>query len=165
MGCCSARPGQRGTRPAPPAAPAPGSWTSSGQECQECGAAVSFPLLFHPPLREQDIPCPGKPAAIPFMGKPQGEWWAPLLPWGGHSVQESLGGLAPRGATQWVWAGQGFVEDLLYTPCFIHRYQLNHSNSMRFSFPGEETETWRSQGTCLRIPAGKWQRQTWSKPV
>lgn len=67
---------------------------------------MSFPLLFLPPHREQDIPCPGKPVAIPFMGKPQGTGhvvgtapalgWA-LLPWDGHSVQESLGGLAPQG--------------------------------------------------------------------
>ena len=165
VGCCSARPGQRGTGPAPPAAPAPGSWTGSGQECQECGAAVSFPLLFLPPHREQDIPCPGKPAAIPFMGKPHALWWAPLLPWDGHSVQERLGGLAPRGSTRRACAGWMFVEDLLRTLCFIHRLILNLTNPIRFSLPGEETETRRGQGTCLRVPAGKCQRQTWSKPV
>lgn len=53
------------------------------QECQECGAAASFPLLFLPPLLEQDIPCPGKPKSSPLMGKPQGMCWAPLLPWDG----------------------------------------------------------------------------------
>ena len=91
---------------------------------------------------------------------------------GGHRSCPGVGtrcrrawGAGTTGGTQWVWAGQGFVEDLLCTPCFIHRYQLNHTNSARFSFPGEETETRRSQGTCLRVPAGKWQRQTWSKPV
>lgn len=59
---------------------------SRRQECQECGAAVSFPLLFLPPLLEQDIPCPGKPKPSPLMGKPQGMWWAVLLPWNGHQV-------------------------------------------------------------------------------
>ena len=140
MGCCSARPGQRGTGPAPPAAPAPGSWTGSGQECQEFGAAVSFPLLFLPPLREQDIPCPGKPAAIPFMGKPQGMWWAPLLPWGGHSVQESLGGWHHGGAH----SGSGQDRDLLRT-YYVPRASFTGINSitptLRGSFPGEETDS------------------------
>lgn len=85
-------PGQRDTGPVPLAAVAPGSWTGCRQECQECRAAVSFPLLLPPtPLQEQDIPCPGKPESSPFMGKPQSMWWALLLPWGGHSVQGSLG--------------------------------------------------------------------------
>lgn len=56
---------------------------------------MSFPLLFLPPHREQDIPCPGKPAAIPFMGKPQGTGHvvgtAPALGW-------ALGTGAPGGA-------------------------------------------------------------------
>ena len=102
----------------------------------------------------------------------QGMWWAPLLPWDGHSCpgmgtryRRALGGWHRRGSTQRACAGWMFVEDLLCTLCFIHGLIVNHTNPIRCSLPGEETETRRGQGTCLRVPAGKWQRQTWSKPV
>lgn len=83
----------------------------------------------------------------------------------GTRYRSAWGGLAPRGSTRRACAGWMFVEDLLRTLCFIHRLILNLTNPIRFSLPGEETETRRGQGTCLRVPAGKCQRQTWSKPV
>lgn len=72
-----------------------------------------------PHLLEQDIPCTGKPKSSPLMGKPQGMWWAPLLPWDGLSVHRILGGWHGRGGHSGsVWVQLG-TEDLLCARCFM----------------------------------------------
>lgn len=120
VGCCSAMPGQHGTGPVPPAAAVRGSWLGLPPRMPRMQSErLSFPLLFLPPLREQDMPCPGKPESHPLMGKPQGMWGAMnALALGWTLSTGSLGG--------WhCWGHRGFcvdlacVDDLLCAECFM----------------------------------------------
>ena len=112
-----------------------------------------------PHTENRIFPVQGSPRPSPLWEnhRAQGMWWALLLPWDGHSVQERRWGvgLAPLGSTQWACEGWMFVEDLLHTLCFIHGLILNLTNPIRFSLPGEETETRRGHGN---MPEGtSWQ--------
>ena len=89
------------------------------QEFQECGAAVSFPLLFLPPPPRTGYSLYREAQVQPPYGKPQGRWWAPLLPWDGLSVHGILGGRHGRGGHSGsVWVQLG-TEDLLCARCFM----------------------------------------------
>lgn len=105
----------------------------------------------------------------PLYGKTTGHvvGTAPALGW---ALGWALGTGEPGGAGTMGGAHSGSGQDRgLLRTYYVPRASFTGINSitptLRFSFPGEETETRRSQGTCLRVPAGKWQRQTWSKPV
>ena len=100
----------------------------------------------------------------PLYGKTAGHvvGTAPALGWALGAGEP--GGLAPRGAH----SGSGQDRDLLRT-YYVPRASFTGINSITPTLRGSLSQvrklTRRSQGTCLRVPAGKWQRQTWSKPV